>query len=62
MFRNQKITLGGSSHRRDNNSKRKIVYFVLFVLFVFLSIWQMPIKQSLVSTNIDLPTPKEEIR
>ena len=58
MFRNQKITLGGS-HRRDNNSKRKIFYIVLFALVIFLSIWQMPIKQSIVSTNIDLPTPTE---
>jgi len=62
MFRSQKITLGGLSHRRDNNSKRKIIYFILFVLLIFLSIWQMPIKQSVVSTNINLPTPKEETK
>ena len=59
MFRSQKITLGGSSRRRDVNSKRKILYMVLFVLFVFLSIWQMPLKQTVVSSNVDLPTPTE---
>lgn len=59
MFRQQKITLGGSSRRRDTNSKKKGLYLILFVLFVFLSIWQMPLKQNVISTNIDLPTPTE---
>ena len=59
MFHQQKITLGGSSRRRDQNFKRKVLYITLFVLVVFLSIWQMPINQTSVSTNIDLPKPTE---
>ena len=54
----KRITLG-SSRRRETMSKKKILWLVLFVLFLFLSIWQMPISQTEISENIALPTPTE---
>ena len=58
MLFERKITLG-SSRRRTNFSKKKIFGIVVFVLLVFLSIWQMPIRQTEISENITLPKPTE---
>ncbi|MBR1544605.1 MAG: hypothetical protein IJ638_01515 [Alphaproteobacteria bacterium] len=58
MLFERKITLG-SSRRKSNFSKKKALYLVIFAILVFLSIWQMPIKQNKVSENIALPKPTE---
>ena len=54
----RKITLGGS-RRREGLSKKKIYWGIFLVLIIFLSIWQMPIKQNQISKDIDLPKPTE---
>ena len=58
MLFERKITLG-SSRRRAGFSKKKIFGIIAFILLVFLSIWQMPIKQTEISENITLPKPTE---
>lgn len=54
MLFEKKITLG-SSRRKQSFSKKKIFGLILFIVIVFLSIWQMPLKQTEVSENIALP-------
>lgn len=54
----RKITLG-SSRRHEGLSKKKIYWGIFLVLIIFLSIWQMPIKQNQISKDIDLPKPTE---
>jgi ABC-type nitrate/sulfonate/bicarbonate transport system permease component len=49
----------GASRRREGMSKKKILWFSLLLLLIFLSIWQMPISQTEISENITLPTPTE---
>ena len=58
MLFEKKITLG-SSRRRTGFSKKKIFGLILLAILIFLSIWQMPIKQTEVSENIALPKPTE---
>ena len=58
MLFERKITLG-SSRRRTTLSKKKILGLILLFILIFLSIWQMPIRQSEVSENIVLPKPTE---
>ncbi|MCR5506823.1 MAG: hypothetical protein K6F04_03155 [bacterium] len=57
MF-DRKITLG-SSRRKSTFSKKKVLGLIILALLVFLSIWQMPLKQNEVSENIALPKPTE---
>ncbi len=58
MLFERKITLG-SSRRRTNFSKKKIFGLIAVIVLLFLSIWQMPIKQTEVSENVALPKPTE---
>ena len=54
----KKVTLG-SSRRKNGSSKKKMLVLIAFILLVFLSIWQMPIRQTEVSENVPLPKPIE---
>lgn len=58
MLFEKKITLG-SSRRRTTFSRKKIFGLIILVILIFLSVWQMPIKQTEVSENIALPKPTE---
>ncbi len=58
MLFERKITLG-SSRRKATLSKKKIFGLIFLVILIFLSVWQMPIKQTEVSENIALPKPTE---
>ena len=58
MLFEKKITLG-SSRRRTTFSRKKIFGLVILAILIFLSVWQMPIKQTEVSENIALPKPTE---
>ncbi len=58
MLFEKKITLG-SSRRRNTFSKKRIFGLIVLAILIFLSIWQMPIKQTEVSENITLPKPTE---
>ena len=49
----------GNSRRRNPVSKKQIIMLIVLAVIIFLSIWQMPIKQKTVSENIDTPVPTE---
>ena len=49
----------GSSRRRSNVSKKKIVSFVLISLLIFLAIWQKPVKQMQIQKKLQVPVPIE---
>jgi hypothetical protein len=55
---NKRMTLG-NNRRRDPISKKQIMYLVIVAVIIFLSIWQMPIKQKIEMENITPPTPTE---
>ncbi len=59
MLFERKITLGSSRRRGTTLSKKKVLGLILLFILIFLSIWQMPIKQTEVSENIALPKPTE---
>jgi len=58
MLFERKITLGGRG-RRKSFSKKKVLGVIILGILIFLSIWQMPIRQTEVSENIPLPKPTE---
>ena len=58
MLFEKKITLG-ARNRRKSFSKKKILGLIIFIALIFLSIWQMPLKQTEVSEKIALPKPTE---
>ena len=49
----------GNNRRRNPISKKQILILILLALIIFLSVWQMPVKQKTVSENISTPTPTE---
>lgn len=49
----------GNNRRRDSISKKQIFILIALAMIIFLSFWQMPIKQKTVSENIATPTPVE---
>lgn len=55
---NKRISIG-NNRRREPISKKQIFILVILALVIFLSVWQMPIKQKTVSENIDTPAPTE---
>ena len=59
MLFERKITLGSSRRRGTTLLKKKVLGLILLFILIFLSIWQMPIKQTEVSENIALPKPTE---
>lgn len=55
---NKRISIG-NNRRREPISKKQIIMLIVLAVIIFLSVWQMPIKQKTVSENIDTPAPTE---
>lgn len=59
MLGNNKRISIGNNRRREPITKKQIILLIVLALVIFLSIWQMPLKQKIVSENINPPKPTE---